>query len=89
MNSLDHLGKYKNTPFPVRLVSQICIVLLTRLGNKWAEEEECLLISRNVSLLSLRYLPVVSLKKFQTNKAVLTIVIGLENILKSSKVCFR
>ena len=29
------------------------------------------------------------LKKLKTNKAVLTIVIGLENMLESSKVCFR
>ena len=54
-----HLGKHKHTPFPVRLVSQISIVLLTRLGTKWAEEEKYPSISRNAFLLLLRYLPVV------------------------------
>ena len=33
--------------------------------------------------------PCGKFKKFKTNKAVLTIVIGLENMLESSKVCFR
>ena len=33
--------------------------------------------------------PCGKFKKFKTNKAVLTIVIGLENMLESSTVCFR
>ena len=65
----------------MRLVSQISIVLLTCLGTKWAEEEKCPSIPRNAFLFSLRYLPCGNFKKFKTNKAVLTIVIGLENIL--------
>ena len=36
---------------------------------------------RNVFLLLSKYLLVVSLKHFKTNKAILTIVIGLKNIL--------
>ena len=63
-----HLGKYKNIPFPVRLVSQISIVLLTRLGTKWAEEEKCPSIPQNVFLLLLRYLPVVSLKNLKQTR---------------------
>ena len=38
-------------------------------------------MSRNVFLLLSKYLLAVSLKKFKTNKAILTIVIGLKNIL--------
>ena len=67
--------------FPVRLASPISIVLLTRLGTKWAEEEKSPSVPWNAFLLSLKYLPVVSLKIFKTNKAVLTIAMGLENIL--------
>ena len=51
-----------------------------------AEEEKCPSIPQNVFLLLLRYLPVVSFKKIKTNKAVLTIVIDLENILHWSLV---
>ena len=54
--------------------------MLARFGTKWAEEERHPVIPQNVFLLLLRYLLVVSLKNLR-NKAVLTIVIGLENIL--------
>ena len=33
--------------------------------------------------------PCFKFKKFKTNKAVVTIVIGLENMSEPSKVCFR
>ena len=63
-----HLGKYKHIPFPVRLFSQISIVYWTRLDTKWAEEEKCPSITRNVFLLLSRYLFVVSLKNLKQIK---------------------
>ena len=56
--------------------------MLAHLGTKWAEEERNYVIPQNVFLLLLKYLLVVSLKNLrQKKKTVLTIVIGLENIL--------
>ena len=63
-----HLGKYKNIPFPVRLVSQISIVLLTRLGTKWTEEEKCPSTPQNVFILLLKYFPVIGLKSLKQIK---------------------
>ena len=81
------MEKYKQTPFPVRLISQISIVLLARFGTKWAEEERHPVIPQNVFLLLLRYLLVVSLKNlkqsFINNSYRLKEYIALE----SSKVC--
>ena len=75
-----YLEKYKHTLFPVRLISQISIVYWTRLDLKWAEEEKCPSSSKCFSDL-VKISPCGKFKKFKTNKAVLTIVIGLENIL--------
>ena len=61
-----HLGKHKHTPFPVRLVSQISIVLLTRLGTKWAEEEVFFNSSKCFSAL-VKISPCGKFKKFKTN----------------------
>ena len=49
-----YLVKYKHTLFPVRLISQISIILLARLDTKWAEKETCLSVPRNVFLLMSR-----------------------------------
>ena len=75
-----HLGKCKNIPFPVRLIYQISIVSLNRLGIKWAGEEVSFNSSKCFSAL-VKIFPCGKFKKFKTNKAVLTIVMGLENIL--------
>ena len=73
-------GNTRPTPFPIRLISQISIVYSTCLGTKWTEKEKSPSIPRNVFLLVSRY-PCSKLKKFKTNKAILTIVIGLKNVL--------
>ena len=57
-----HLGKYKHTASPVRLIFQIFIDYWTHLGTKWAEEEKCPLIFWNVFLLLSKYFPVVGSK---------------------------
>ena len=41
----------------------------------------CPSIPRNVFLLLLKYFPVVGFKKIKTNRAVLTVIMSLENIL--------
>ena len=51
-----HLGKYKHTRFPGRLIPQISIVYSTRPGTNWAEEEKSPSIPRNVFLPLSRYL---------------------------------
>ena len=54
--------------------------MLFRSGTKWAEEEVFFNSSKCFSAL-VKISPCGKFKKFKTNKAVLTIVIGLKNIL--------
>ena len=82
-----HLGSYKHTPFPIRLISQISIVYSIYLGTKWAEEEKSPSIPRNVFLLMSRYLLVVSLKKLKQSYINNSYRLKEYIVLESSKVC--
>ena len=89
MSLLDPSGEIQAYPFPCKISFPDfhCFVNLS-LYQMGRGREASFNSSKCFSAL-VKISPCGKFKKFKTNKAVLTIVIGLENMLEYSKVCFR
>ena len=86
---LDPSGEIQAYPFPRKINFPDFYWLSNPSWYQMGRGREVSFNSSKCLSALIKIFPCGRFKNFKTNKAVLTIVIGLENMLESSKVCFR